>query len=369
MEIIGNPPEEVVKWAEKMGFEVVVFNQKANSREKFDKLSELIRNKKALIVNTPASTHLRLLATWFVKEINIPIDLRVQPTMGDLLFDKCLRVLGVDSSGFSYDLDTGSIAFFQRDMDDFSKAKEILEAFLKGFDIFMFDRMKLELLKPVIKFEIPTDEEFEDRVKAMILKYKSIMDTKIQAEVIRRTAELEAKNNDLRYKLDIMKEELRASRQRIYDEIRDILKAVSKGWKLVESNTRLYLFYPKEIKPTTIIYKDGVLKIPEDDNPFFVRGILIPIENEVTIAYAIAALHPNVNPDPCTLYDFEPPRKVHSICIGDLKNRPFHEIAEHIVNTLGSINLLSAFTGRAEAKAVEIIEKYEEKTDEDWEVR
>ena len=368
IEVIGNPPKEVVEWAEKMGFELVIFDQRVDDQDKFNKFSNLVREKRALIVNTAVSTRLRKNSTWLVKELRVPIELGVQLTLADLLFDKCLRILGTDNTGFSYNLESGSIAFTQLNMNDFFEAKENLETFLKGFDIFAFDRTKLEVLKPIIKFEIPTTEELEDRIKAVILKHRIIMEARLEAEVFARTAQLEAQNNDLRYKLNIAKEELRETRRKMYDEIRDILKTVSRGWKLVESNSRLYLFYPKEIKPTFIIHEDGILKIPEDENPFFVRGVLIPIESEVTIAYAIAALHPNVNPDPCTLFDFEPPRKVYSVCIGDLKNKSFHEIAEHIINTLSSINLLSAFSGKAEAKAIEIIEEHRDKSDEEWEV-
>lgn len=368
MEIIGNPPKEIVEWAEKMGFEAVIFDQRVDDQDKFDKFSNLVREKRVLIVNTAVSTRLRKDSTWLVKELRVPVDLGVQLTLADLLFDKCLRILGVDNTGFSYNLESGSIAFTQLNMNEFSEAKENLEAFLKGFDIFAFDRMKLELLKPIIRFEVPAAEELEERIKALVLKHRIIMEARLEAEVFSRTAQLEAQNNDLRYKLSIAKEELKETRRKMYDEIRDILKTVSRGWKLVESNSRLYLFYPKEIKPTSIIHEGGVLKIPEDENPFFVRGVLIPIEDKVTIAYAIAALHPNINPDSVTLYDFEPPRKVHSICIGDLKNMSFHEIAEHIINTLSSINLLSAFSGKAEAKAIEIIEEHRDKSDEEWEV-
>ena len=368
MEIIGNPPKEVVEWAEKMGFEAVIFDQRVDDQDKFDEFSNLVREKRALIVNTAVSTRLRKDSTWLVKELRVPIDLGVQLTLADLLFDKCLRILGTDNTGFSYNLENGSIAFTQLSMNEFSEAKEHLEAFLKGFDIFAFDRMKLELLKPVIRFEVPAAEELEDRIKAIILKHRIIMEARLEAEVFARTAQLEAQNNDLRYKLNIAKEELKETRRKMYNEIRDILKTVSRGWKLVESMNQLYLFYPKEIKPTTIIHEDGVLKIPEDENPFFVRGILIPVEDSVTVAYAIAALHPNVNPDYLHLYDFEPPRRVYSICIGDLKNKPFHEIAEHVLNTLSTINLLSAFSGKADVKAQELVEKYKDKSDEEWEV-
>ena len=368
IEVIGNPPREIVEWAEEMGFEGLVYNVSISYNEDVEEIKSFLE-KKSLFINVWVAARLiKPEHEWFVSEIETQADFKVQLSTGDYLFNKSLRIIGLNGTGFSIDLDTGSVAFNIDRFEDFLEIKKSLEAFLKGLDVFVLHSFKLELMKPILKFEIPDDKELDQRLAVMLSKYKAMFDMRIQAEVVRRTAELEAKNNELKYKIARLQEQLNDQRKEMFNNIRSILKTVSRGWKLVESDTKLYLFYPKEIKPSTVIHKDGILKIPEDENPFFVKGILIPIEDEVVSAFAVAAFHPNVNPDSCMLRDFNPPRRVYAICLGDLKNKPFHEIAEHLINTLSSINLLSAFAGRAEEKAMELVERHKDKNDEDWEV-
>lgn len=121
---------------------------------------------------------------------------------------------------------------------------------------------------------------------------------------------------------------------------------IARYWKIDGT----HLVYRKTIIPKVIKKQEHICKIaPEDENPFFIKGLSLPINQSViTDAFYKEGFHPNIGVP-------SPGGPMPVVCIGSFSNKSIHEIIEGLPELMETINLDSAFDGDAKNRARELL--------------
>lgn len=111
-----------------------------------------------------------------------------------------------------------------------------------------------------------------------------------------------------------------------------------------------FIYNPRTVIATSIKFKGKLYRIPPNKN-FWVSGIILPLQGNITQAYAVSGFHPNVMFDG-QLGNFVgkstfPLSAKYSICLGDLEGRDIFTVAQGIMSSLQIANLDSAFSNDA----------------------
>lgn len=205
------------------------------------------------------------------------------------------------------------------------------------------------------------NEEIEKKAKLMALK-----------EINRVAGELAVAQREI----DRLEKELNELRAARYGVLNELTEYVKQGWKpvVVSWGTGYFwaLYKDTRIEVTGIQRNDIVRKIPEeledfelkDKLPFYVDGLILPINESVSRVFTLDAFHPNVDND---AYDLITPMgdsiSVRAVCIGDLSGKPWQVVADGVENMLRRVNLSSAYGGHATYVAEQLWEYLTDRDD------
>lgn len=270
-----------------------------------------------------------------------------------------------------YDLATGSMSFTGP-----LKIPEELKmelAMLSGAitTLKQFDLFKMIVGNPVIRIEIPNEEELEQKIATIMRHYENRFYDALTVEVMRETVSLRTKIKGLEKELGKYRQAAEELEKTVFEKVEFVLKMLRNGWRLTQLQNRVCLVYP-EVKVKMIGYDNNQKPIPEEHaDKFYIKNLIVPLDKYVHEAFAVDAYHPNVDPITVTFKG----KRVHKVCMGNLTGKSFEDVVIGIVPMLEKINLSSAYPGDATKDAEEIAKELSSEEGEnkeglimDWEV-
>lgn len=350
-----NAVDLINEFAEKLGFEEIIFSESLPANVEIEKKTLFVgtifkgyKEHKPDIVEIPE---------YFNAIGNVYGSYPNRPGM---------LVKSQNEYDFWIDLKTGSILIFLRteNLQRVKKDLEILERYLGEPERFITTNIARQLLEYKIHVEVPDEEELINRIKYLFTTYyKREIETKILIESAKQTAELRAKVAELERQLERLRS-LEEDIDRIAtNRVTNILTLVGNGWKLTKINGKLWLVYP-EIIPDRININGETYELYEGHG-YYIKNLLVPIDDHVYDVYTTNAKHINVSPDRSSLAG----KTVYRVCLGKLEGQDFLTVAQSIVPTLKVMNYDSAYSSRIDSKLEEFVDKITKETAKtDWEV-
>jgi len=350
-----NSVDLINEFAEKLGFKEVIFGETFPSNIEIE--------KKTLFVGTVFEGHkehkpdIVEIPEYFNAIENVYYAYPDRPGM---------LVKSQNEYDFWIDLETGSILIFLRTQNPtrVKKDLEILERYLGETEYFISTNIARKLLEYKIHVEVPDEEELINRIKYLFNSYyKRGIETKILIESAKQTAELRAKVAELERQLERLRSLEEDIDRIVTNRVTNILTLVGNGWKLTKINGKLWLVYP-EIIPDHININGETYELYEGHG-YYIKNLLVPVDDHVYDVYTTDAKHINVNPEMSSLEG----KTVYRVCLGKLEGQDFLTVAQSIVPTLKVMNYDSAYPGRIDSKLVEFVDKITKETAKtDWEV-
>ncbi len=265
------------------------------------------------------------------------------------------------------DIKTGSILIVLKTENPqrVKKDLEMLERYLGEPEYFISTNFARKLLEYKIHVEIPGEEELINRIRYLFNSYyKKEIETKIFIESAKQTAELRAKVAELERQLERLQRLEKNIDRIVGDKVANILTLLGNGWKLTKINDKLWLVYP-EIIPDRININGETYELYEGHR-YYIKNLLVPIDDHVYDVYTTNAKHINVSPESSSLGG----KTVYKVCLGKLEGQDFLTVAQSIVPTLKVMNYDSAYHNHIDSKLEEFVDKItkEQAAKTDWEV-
>jgi len=179
---------------------------------------------------------------------------------------------------------------------------------------------------------VAESKNLQELTQEITKTFKNIYENQVNVKLQVYQQEIE----NLKHQIEVVKQEAFIQGLRVYNQIKA-------NWRL----NRNWLVYKKEIIPTKIKRDGKIYNIPESQQEFYVKGLKVPIEPIVAVAYVSDSYHPNIN------------RDSKMVCLGDLEGKPLLEVLEKLPKELEMINLDSAFDDEPKETAYEIVNELE----------
>lgn len=363
VEVIGEAKRNWVKLAKKLGFDYIVW------RVNIDHLDEETKRKlmesKVLYFNCLGQTDM------VEERLGMRFNLDGLAYVNVSRFMEYPVIIEGYLGNLMYDLATGSMSFAGplRIPEELKMELAMLSGAITTLK--QFDLLKVIVGNPVIRIEIPNEEELEQKIATIMRHYENRFYEALTVKVMRETASLKARIKGLEKELEKYRQTAEELEETVFEKVEFVLKMLRNGWRLTQLQGKVCLVYPK-IKVKMIGYHDNQKPISEEHaDKFYIKNLIVPLDKYVYEAFAVDAYHPNVDPVTETFKG----KRVHKVCMGILAGKSFEDVVIGIVPMLEKINLSSAYPGNETKDAEEIAKELFSEEGEnkeglimDWEV-